>query len=238
MKLINRVTPFLFVLTVLFGFEAISIWPKLFWVILVIQFLWFLLLWKLQNLNQSLGRFNPLLSVLFLNWSGIFFLLFVDNQQFRQIFIIFLTFITWLYVRRPFGLKLDYINLIIAFFVFFGFFSLKIFLNQPMPQLLTGVFLTTGILLFQIFSVNQLPQTQSFIYSLAGALILAESFGAISFLPTGYYVNSVALLAIFYAYTNLALAALQLRLTTGNILKFVLISGLSLVFVFATAIWS
>ncbi|MBI3626904.1 hypothetical protein HY224_02575 [Candidatus Uhrbacteria bacterium] len=252
MSILNRLTAFLAALMTFFSLQALFIWPNHISFIAGANFLIILWLWLNFTRPHILSRAMHGLIPVGLLASGYFFVIFLQTPQYRHITSVVVALCLWLYLNilyiffyrpnqyRPNSLELmsEYFNLVIGFFFFTGAFSLQVFLNYPRINLVVAAFIVTLLLIWQVFWVNKLSFDHSLVYGLIGATVLTEIFASLLFLPTGYFVNSLAMTACFYLYTNLCLAFLQKEFSPRNIFKYVLISSLSLILVLVTANWT
>lgn len=128
------------------------------------------------------------------------------------------TFLFWPSSYQPYALEniSSHLNLVAAFFLYASFFSLRLFLSWPLSviTLLIGVF--TALLAYQMSWVNKLAWHRSLPFILVLALVLAEAFLAVQFLPTVSAVNALLLATLLYVLTSLSrvhlLAGLERRL--------------------------
>lgn len=252
MFILKRVTPGLIALFIFSGWLLLFWRPQLIGYVAGGIFLIFLMLWINFTRPNLKGRLNFIFTPLLLLASSSAFILFIENSGVRLAVaaavsaLIFLYLeILFLFFYRPvryqvnsLQLLTDYSNLLISFLGFSSLFSLRLFFNFSIAPLVLASIFWGFLLIFHTFWIHKNETGTNFLYGAVGGLIMAEAFWALSFLPVGYFVNGGVMAAVYYAYTNLCLSYLQGEHRPGNIVKFVIISSLSIIFVFVTASWT
>lgn len=252
MYLIRRLTPYLILAVSLTGFELIFLLPNFLPYICFGILAIFVFIWHQFTRLKAVEQLNFILTPLLFFSSAILICLFLESNFLRQLIAAAVSLISYFYFANLYdyfyqtsryqvnSLQLisEYVNLLAAFFFYTGFFSFRIFLNYPVSPLILGVVIISFLLIYASIWIHKVNFGQNLIYSGIGSLVLAQIFLAISFLPNSFYVNGMALAAIFYVYVNLALLYLTSHAHPRKIAKYIVISALSILLVYVTASWT
>lgn len=254
MILVNRFIPILCPLFIFIIFEIF--FKKPFWIYWLFSLLIVAVaisVWKLigRGLITVGARWNFLVAPLFLITSGLFFILFLENQILKHFLAIFLAVLLGLFLENIFiyiyrhdkyqvnSLEniSSYLNLISTLFFNSGFFGLLIFLNIPVWLLILLILLVTFSLSYQTMWINKIVSEKSWIYILIICLILCELAWALSFLPTSFYVSGAVLSIAYYLVLGISRFYLLGNLDAKIVKRHLIISLIVLILILGTARW-
>jgi hypothetical protein len=245
------VVPFIAALAVWFSVER---WPRVYlWVAPATLALLCVCVGLLAKRSpRSVDYWHFLLAPFTLTLSGLTYVLFLDSEWLRATVLVTSGFgVAWylqnlgtfLYQTssyQPYALEniSSYLNLIAAFFLYASFFSLRLFLSWPLSvtALLTAGF--TALLAYQMSWVNKLAWKRSLPFILVLALVQAEAFLTIQFLPTVSAVNALLLATVLYALISLTRLHLLSGLERRFVQRYVGIATTVFVITIFTARWS
>lgn len=131
-----------------------------------------------------------------------------------------------------------YLSLITGFFLFASFFGADSLFHLKFYFLMGGLLLLTGLLIYQFFWIHKIPLGKSRLFIFSIALILAELFFAITYLPTGFYVNSFLLTVCLYLMLGFSKHFLTNTLTKRRVIIYSVLAIVSIAVVLFTAQWS
>lgn len=252
-KFLNRIIPYLVPIIIFILLKEIVFSPKQIYLLAFVSLLILgLSIWQLTERNLFRPKFWQFaITPVLLLASGLFFLSFLEGYLFRQFFIIILAVLIWAFLELTylrFHLRLKYqvhalenistyINLITVFLTVSSFFGLIIFLDFSF-WILTTIFAVLIILLnYQIAYSSEAPLNSSWLYILAITLMMIEIFWSVNFLPTSIYVNGLVVTISYYLMSGLArnwLLGIQERKV---VLRYLVISFISLIIILVTAKW-
>lgn len=253
MILFSKILTFLSSFLVLIFLEILLFFPNRIFiiaaVIFIIIFFSILYITTKKVISKDFGHF--LITPLFFISSGFLLLLFLDSPIIKQIFIIGLSIIYYLILSNLFSFKyqahkyqpyalenlLSYINLISIFLFYSSIFCFNLFLGVSKLILLPIILIFTLTLNYQSFWVNKIDFKKSVLFTLIIGLIFLELFWAIFYLPTGYFVNAVILVVIYYIIMNISRDFLVNILEKKQIKKYLIIGFAVLTITLATAQW-
>jgi len=201
-----------------------------------------------------LGKEGKNLWLLIINFAlliaaNVFFIVFIRNQFFKIFFIIFLSFLVWLFLEIIFRFlyeprrypiyaleNISFLTSFLAiFFLFSDFFALQSFFNFSMIYHLFFIFLFTALITYFIFRVIKLPIEKK--YLLVISLIITEIFYSFTFLPTSFYINGLLLTVLFYLMINLTRKDKESLLTFKIIKKYIFLGLAALILIIIMAKW-
>ena len=253
MFLYNRILTFLSTVLILIFLELLLIYPNGVYIIAGVIFLiiYFSILYLTTKKILSKDFWNFLITPLFFLSSGFILLLFLESTIIKHIFIFGLAVIYYLilfnlfsfkfksYKYQPYALEnlFSYINLISAFLFYSSIFCFHLFFNISKLILLPIVFIFTLLLNYQSFWVNKIEFKRSIFFTSIISLIFLELFWAIFYLPTGYFVNAVILVVIYYIIVNISRDYLTDNIGKKQIKKYFYIGVSVLILTLATAQW-
>lgn len=130
-----------------------------------------------------------------------------------------------------------YVSIIAGLFFAIACFGSLILLQIPKYWLVLALVIFFALLTYQYFWINKYTWNKNWPFVLVIVLILVETFGAVSYLPTGYFVNSLMLSVVYYLTISLSKLSLSENLSRKKVLEFLIVSGLCLAFVLISARW-
>lgn len=253
MILFSRILTFLSSFLVLIFLEILLFFPNRIFIIAAVIFIiiFFSILYITTKKIISKDFEHFLISPLFFISSGFLLLLFLESPIIKQIFILGLSIIYYLILSNLFSFKfqthkyqpyilenlLSYINLISIFLFYSSIFCFHLLLGISTFLLLPIIFIFTFIITYQLFWVNKIDFKKNWLFTLIIGLIFLELFWAISYLPTGYFVNAIILLIIYYIFINISRDFLLNNLEKRQIKKYLTIGLSALILILATAQW-
>jgi len=116
-------------------------------------------------------------------------------------------------------------------------FAMIIFIKVELLILVVVTLAVCLLLCYQLFWVNKIRFSDSNILVLAISVVLVEMFVAIYYLPTSFFVNAFILSIAFYLMTGLSRYFLLGNLDKKRIISFLVVSGICLMAILATAQW-
>lgn len=252
-KILNRIIPYLVSIIIFILIEQIIVFPKQIYLLAFISLMILgLSIWQLIERSFFRPKFwQFVITPLLLLGSGLVFLIFLEDYLFRQFFVVILIVLIWVfleltYLRFHRRLKYQvhslenistYINLITVFLSTSSFFGLVVFLAFPVWILVIIFTGLTMLLNYQIAYSSEAPLTSSWLYILAISLMMTEIFWAVSFLPTSIYVNGLVVTISYYLMSGLALNWLLGIQERKVVLRYLIISFVSLIIILITAKW-
>lgn len=253
--IIRRFIPlFTSFLIFIFILSAVFLFPFQWSFLLFLSLAIFLsLLLTLFLIKEDLKNFWFLLIILFLlEISAVLFLIFVQNQIFKIIFILFLAFFVWIFLESIFRFfyrprvytpySLENISWVLSFLIVFwsyaSFFALKTFFHLSLPLLLSLIFFLNFLVIYFIFRLAKISlEKKNFVYYFFPNLIVLELFYAFLFLPTTFYINGLILAILFFLMINLLKENLSAILTEKTIKKYLTIASPLLILTIILAKW-
>jgi len=130
-----------------------------------------------------------------------------------------------------------YISILSALFFLVACFGSIILLQLSVGWITLAVFLFFSLLTYQYFWINKYSWPKSWPYVVIIILILMEIFAAVSYLPTGYYVNAFTLAVFYYLMLSFSKLSLSDNLTKKKVVEFLVVGGLCLLVVLISARW-
>ena len=253
MKFFNRIIPWLAALIVFVLLEQVLKAPKqVYWLATSLLLFIILAIWQLSGRQIRTKKFWQLVIIptLFLA-SGVLFLSFLEGNLFKQIFLIGLVILVWIFLEvifLRFHLSPKYqahslenisthLSLLTVFLVASSFFSLRIFLGVPLWLLIISFGFILALATYQLIWSSDTKLVTSWPYIGVITIVATEIFWAVSFLPTSVYVNGLVVTVSYYLMTGLARNWL-LGIQEGKVIKrYLLISTITLIIILATAKW-
>ncbi|MFA5070021.1 MAG: hypothetical protein WC528_01965 [Patescibacteria group bacterium] len=181
--------------------------------------------------------------------SGLLLLYFLETNIFRQILIVFVFLLNWLFFKSYYQVKqlgqgpkiltgfLNALTLFTAFFCFLDFFALKIFLDLNIWLLTFLVVPVSFLLIWQNFRLEAAKNRFRPVYYLVILLILTEVFLGLTYFPTNFFVNGLFFTALFYLLFNISRLQIVGQLTKKILFSYLAFGiGLAII-VFSTAQW-
>jgi hypothetical protein len=229
-------------------------WKLFFWLIPVFFIVFVLSFWQINGRHLNKKFWNIFISPASFISSAVLFFIFLVPQTvgLRHLYIFlvggllffFLHNLNELYTRpdiyRRFTLEnlSSHFNLLSVFLFFSSFYTFMFF--PPIAFWLTEILVIAigGILMYQNFWANKIIDPKKRFFIMIIALILAELYLVLAFLPTGFYVNGIILTVVYYILSEISRVYLLGELTTKIIMQRVFIACFVLILIFITTRWS
>ena len=116
------------------------------------------------------------------------------------------------------------INILTLFFVSSVGFGLRLFLQMPLWILGVVFFLVSWFVIYGTLWASKVEHQRAKPYALAGAILMAQLFLAISFLPSGFYTSAAFVALAFYVFLGLTRASAHHRLSKTLLRRYVVIT--------------
>lgn len=239
LALINSIVPFL-------GLQALFLWPTSLvrFFTLTAMVCLALSMWLIVRTGWTFWKsaLIYLPTPLILMSSSFAFVIFLSDPTLRNIFSGFLVMVNFVYWRNIFNKTQSsgtglIVNFLTGFLFYCSLFGGQIFLGYN-TFVLGGVALAgTFFLMTQALHLFDNQLEKNWLSAALASLLLGESFVVISYLPTGYFENATALMAIYYLVTNLFASQYSGQLTLKGFAKYIAISLLILALIYLTAGW-
>ncbi len=143
-------------------------------------------------------------------------------------------------IYRPYALEnpASHFNLISIFLLCSSFYNF-VFFSTAIFWLVEALLALIVIgLLYQSFWANRVLNKRNALFIFVAALIMAEAFLAVSFMPLGFYVSGLILTLIYYFLAEATRAHLLDRAAKRNFRRELIIVAVVLLVVLLTARWS
>jgi len=248
-RIILLLVPALWIL----GMEMLKNFQDYWWIICLVIFLqliltiWYLGKFKFNKIFVNLA----ILPALFAFCSFVFILFLIDSLVFHLV-IILSAIILYLLLKQynlyfnfpfkyqPYSLESLslYLSLISAYFLFSSCFGSLILLQLNFWLLLGIIVFVMGLITYQFFWIHKINFSRSWLFVAIILIVLVESFVAVSFFPTSYYVNGFVLTTFYYLMLGLSKYSLSHGLTKKRVASYLIVSGICLAAVLFTAQWS
>lgn len=250
--LLIRVLPFvlplfyLAIMKLLFYFSGW--WYLIIFSILILDILYFFLFYIRVKIKEIL--FVSVHSILFLI-TGFIFSFLLSNNVVINLYIIFWSFIYFIYLESVFHYFyltrkffiidfkniITYINLLIFFLVVASLINGYIFLNLSWWWVCIIYLVISFFLIWVYFLIHSIDRKLRNLYTAIITVILLELMIVILFLPVSFYVSAITLSVVYYLLSSLTLFQLQHQLTRSLVSQYIIFAIIILVLVFATAAW-
>ena len=253
MILLHRLTPFVIAASVFGGFTALTLAP-LAWLpyaiacfVLVPLLLGRLLLWEFRRPAFWVFLGTPSLLLI----SSVIFFLFLESDPAKWFLASIVTLAVGLYAENLFtfyhmpnayqAYALEYLSLVLyvasGFFFTSGAYASQLFLLLPMwiPAIavLVAVFLAT----IAVFWVSKVGFETGLVYAIAGAVVMAELYIALSTLPTSFVTNAATFSVFLYLFLVLSRAQVLDTLHRKMAIRYIATAATLLAVILGTATW-
>jgi hypothetical protein len=131
-----------------------------------------------------------------------------------------------------------FINLLSSFFIYTSVFAFYVLSVTRLRWLIASLFLITAILAWQTLWINKISKMRMRYLPWLMALIIVELFWVCHYWPTGFYVNGLILVVIYYVMINLSRLYFLDTLNKKYILKYLISSSLIIFLILLTAQWT
>lgn len=209
-------------------------------------------IWYLAKFKLNATFFNLLLSPLLFAFASLCFSLLLVNDFLYYGIAALTAFVLYvivkqyqLYFRFPFKYQpytLESISLYSAvgsaYFLCTSAFGLVIFTRFSWEIMIVALGLSVWLLTYQFFWVNKFDTQKNILFASTIALIMVQLFFALSYLPTGYFVNGFVLSVCYYAFLGFSKNYLQNTLTKNRIWLYLIVIIAALAAILLTAQWS
>lgn len=252
MYLFRKFILWLIPITWVVGFELLTEYHGWWWLILAVlslqQMITIFFVCK-KKLNKNFLHFL-ILPILF-SFSSWLFSIFITEPLYYHISVVVSGLLLYILIHQyylyfyipfryqPYSLETMslYVSLITVFFLFSVGFGGVVLLQMNVWLISVVSFVVLGLVVYQYFWINKLNVEKNWYFILIISLILAQVFIAVSYLPTGYYVNGFVLAVAFYLMIGFSKGYLMESLTRQKIWTYLLVGGLSLLAVLISARW-
>jgi hypothetical protein len=129
-------------------------------------------------------------------------------------------------------------SLLASFFLYVAAFGAVVLLQFNKLGLIMGLSVIMIFLLYQFFWLSKFDLKKNWMFVLVITMLLGQLFWAITFLPTGYYVNGFAIVLALYLMLGFSKHYLLDNLNRKRILSYLFVGAACLLIVFATAQWT
>jgi hypothetical protein len=189
---------------------------------------------------------DPLIFIL----SAVLLVLFFENKYLRHFFALGSAIYLFLYFenlffylaseqenkRENFLRMTNLMNVVTIFFLAAGLYGVKTFLQLPIIWLAAGFFFFTAWLFYgTMWIVRKTRLRENAAYILSLALICAEIFLAVSFLPLGFYTSGAISGIVYYCISGVLINFLDKGAAPWR--RYLTIGGILLLLVLLTARW-
>lgn len=189
------------------------------------------------------GRFHPTQIILpalaALGLTG--FALFLPTTQYLHLYFLGCA-IVFFYVLK-YGAKQAYptwnwvISLAILFVCLASFLGWRFHLYIPVVFVIGSVFLTFFLISLQSLQRLVPSTSEAMLLSLSAAFVLTEIAWVLQFLPLYYLVQTGVLTAIYYVMFHLVTASYEGGVKSRDVVEYMIIGGVALLMILATARW-
>lgn len=235
--------------------ELISYYHYLIPWLVPLFFVVFLLgLWWLNGKRLNKRFFNTMISPFLFVLGAVLFYIFLVPQVnwFKHLYIIFVSglLLVFLYnlnellfrpsIRRLFALEnlSSHFNLLAVFLLFSSFYTFMFFPTLIFWLTEVLVIVVVILLMYHNFWSNKIVDPKRRFFILVTALVMAQTYLVLSFLPTGFYVNGIILTVLYYLMSEISRVYLLEKLTAKFVRTKLVISVVILVLIFLTTRWS
>lgn len=253
MILLHRLTPFVLALILGAGFWLSVRMPQAPLAALTVSLaLAFLLLGRLAGWQPRSGTFWNLVGAPFAFASAgtALFLLLETNAE-RALLAALVCMLVFAFAEQVFAyvhvpvtyqpyaiqhLSLGMNALTVFFFAAFSF-GTRTFMQTPLWMSAPAMFVLSAYVLYQALWVSKMEHRRARVYGLCGGLIVTEVFLALSFFPTGIYVNAALTALTAYAFLGLSRAWFLEQTNRRLMARYVVAVAVSVLIILVTAQW-
>jgi len=130
------------------------------------------------------------------------------------------------------------INFIALFFLYSAIFSSLSFFSFALWKATLIFIIFTYLSNHQLLHIYKASNDINYFYNIIITIIMVESFWAVVFLPTSFYVNSMILLSVYYSVIGIGYFYLQKTLNRVKVIRHLTIGLSAIVISLLTAIWT
>jgi hypothetical protein len=196
----------------IYGIIFISVW--------LLAVAWYLIRHSVKRQSNYMAfseLLNYLVTPLLLVLSTVLFLVFFNNIILYRVvagFISFATFLflenVFLYLYYPHKYILSslenvsgYLNIVVVFFLYSGYFGLNVFLHLESRWLFVGLVFLNALLFLQTLFINKLKLKNTWLALALGVLIFSEFLWVSQFLAFSFLVKGALLALVYYTISGL-----------------------------------
>ena len=235
------------------GLELMKAYRGWWWLITALLFLHlFFAVWLVCNLKVNKTFFNFLILPIIFGLAGWSFVIFLISDWFSHFIIILMAVLLYMLINQfylyfnvpnkyqPYSLETLslYMSLLASFFLYVAAFGAVVLLQFNKLGLIMGLSVIMIFLLYQFFWLSKFDLKKNWMFVLVITMLLGQLFWAITFLPTGYYVNGFAIVLALYLMLGFSKHYLLDNLNRKRILSYLFVGAACLLIVFATAQWT
>lgn len=129
-------------------------------------------------------------------------------------------------------------NFIALFLIYSALFSLLSLFNFSLWKISLLFIFFTYLSNHQLLHVYRIKEEVNYFYNVVITMVMAESFWAVVFLPTNFYVNAIVLLGVYYAILGIGHFYLEKSLNKVRVIRHITISLLIIILSLLTARWT
>jgi hypothetical protein len=130
-----------------------------------------------------------------------------------------------------------FLNIILFFLLLLDLNALNVLLSPPLWLLSLILVIILFIVLWQLFWILKIKDRLRFLYLGVAIIIILEFFGALSFLPSNFYISTGILTIIYYFLLGIVRARLGNELDKKLFWRYAMISGILLFIILITSHW-
>ncbi len=198
-------------------------------------------------------NYTFLISPIFLFFGVFSFILFIKSMVLVHLTILLFAFFYLLFLEGLFfypdirrDKKKSYfleniftvINFIALFFLYSAIFSSLSFFSFALWKATLIFIIFTYLSNHQLLHIYKASNDINYFYNIIITIIMVESFWAVVFLPTSFYVNSMILLSVYYSVIGIGYFYLQKTLNRVKVIRHLTIGLSAIVISLLTAIWT
>lgn len=128
-------------------------------------------------------------------------------------------------------------NALTVFFASAFAYGTRTFVQTPLWLSAPLMFVLCAYVLYQALWVSKMEHRRAMAYGVCGGIVLTQTFLALSFLPTGMYVNAAISAVIAYAFLGLSRAWFLEQANRTLVRRYVVAVVLFVALLFVTAQW-
>jgi len=251
--LLHRLTPFVIAASVFGGFTALTLAP-LAWLpyaiacfVLVPLLLGRLLLWEFRRPAFWVFLGTPSLLLI----SSVIFFLFLESDPAKWFLASIVTLAVGFYAENLFtfyhmpnayqAYALEYLSLVLyvasGFFFTSGAYASQLFLLLPMWIPAIAVLIAVFLATIAVFWVSKVGFETGLVYAIAGAVVMAELYIALSTLPTSFVTNAATFSVFLYLFLVLSRAQVLDTLHRKMAIRYIATAATLLAVILGTATW-
>lgn len=234
------------------GLQLVKMNYKLWWLvaaIILLQLFFTVFFISKFKFNKTFAHF-VILPLLFAGSSGSF-MIFIVNGWFYHLMVVLTGLGLYFLLRQyyfyfylpnkyqPYSLESLslYESLVAAFFVFSAAFGSFILLQMNFIIILAVIAVVVGLLTYQFFWIHKISWAKNWVFVAVIVLLIVQLLVAVSYLPTGYYVNAFVLVLFYYLMLGFSKHYLAQSLEKKRIWTYLAVGCICLLVVLLSAQW-